>query len=86
MVEKDLQKLVDLGYFLSFPFNCIDIGIDQTLESPHISTLNVPFKLGNEKMGLKTIGMMDTKATTSMATNHMNFKPTRWDFKNKKGM
>jgi hypothetical protein len=39
-----------------------------------------------KKMGLKTISMMDTKATTSMATNHMNFKLTRWDFKRKKGM
>ncbi len=53
MVEKDLQKLVDLGSFLSFPSNCIDIGIDQTLESLHVSTLNVPFKLGNEKNGLE---------------------------------
>jgi hypothetical protein len=85
MAEKDLQKPMDLGCFLSFLSNCVDIGIDQTLKSPHVSTLNVPFKLGNEKNGLENNWYDRYKGNNfhgykpyEFQTNKMGFQKQKW--------
>jgi hypothetical protein len=84
MVEKDLHKHVDLGSFLSFLSNCIDIGIDQTLESPHVFTLNVPFKLSNEKNGLENNWYDGYKGNNFHGYKPYEFETNKMGFQKKK--
>jgi hypothetical protein len=84
MVEKDLHKLVDLRSSLSFQSNCIDIGIDQTLKSPHVSTLNVPFKLDNEKNGLENNWYDGYKSNNFHGYKPYEFQTNKMEFQRQK--